>query len=526
MKILIVEDEILTRSGLVASIPWAALGIDEVLEASDGIEGLHQALLHQPDIILSDVRMPRMNGIEMLRKIREVLPGIVCIFMSGFPDREYLKAAIDLQAVSYVDKPLDPEEVSAAVRASVQRKESNDRSREAENYQQSVSASRLASLLTLPVTAEKEALSRLAGRYCARYGAVDVFRHAFTLLLQTEEGRDLKVTFLKDLEEHIHPFLRSLHLHEIGTEKHPHFFVLHFFRKTSFTEQTIRSVAASISKELEGQLRFYLVAGPIVKGILHLYDSYAQAVLRMQNAFFYPAGSILYSLDTSGKSTPAEPVLEEFLSHIEAVKNALHNAAEKESKAALQELYDLCLLNDHLIRRTIQVRYYSLVTFLQGEWNHHRLPPDKGSLLFSSVLEEMEQSLSFPELHSCLVRLVEKYFHALREYVPENSSVYLIKKYIQSHYGSPYLSTKEISEAAALSASYACSIFKNETGQTLNQYLTEYRMQKAKELLDDPRKNISEISLEVGYNDSNYFGKAFRKYTGLSPSEFRGGRKS
>ena len=83
------------------------------------------------------------------------------------------------------------------------------------------------------------------------------------------------------------------------------------------------------------------------------------------------------------------------------------------------------------------------------------------------------------------------------------------------------LSVKDISDHVFLSTSYACTFFKNETGQTLNQYLTEYRMEKAKQLLSDPRYKITDISSRVGYSDGNYFGKSFKKYTGFSPSEYR-----
>ena len=83
------------------------------------------------------------------------------------------------------------------------------------------------------------------------------------------------------------------------------------------------------------------------------------------------------------------------------------------------------------------------------------------------------------------------------------------------------LSVKDISAHVFLSASYVCTFFKNETGQTLNQYLTEYRMEKAKQLLKNGRFKISDISSRVGYSDGNYFGKSFKKYSGLSPSEYR-----
>ena len=106
MKLLIVDDEELTRSGLMASIPWDKLGITEVFQADDGINGLNQALTHQPELILCDVRMPRMDGIKMAERIQEKLPNSVIIFMSGYSDKEYLKAAIKLRAIDYIEKPL------------------------------------------------------------------------------------------------------------------------------------------------------------------------------------------------------------------------------------------------------------------------------------------------------------------------------------------------------------------------------------------------------------------------------------
>ena len=103
---LIVDDEAATRDGLRSAIDFERLGISTVLEASNGYEGIHIASTSSPNIILSDVRMPRMDGIKMLERVRSFLPGCVFIFMSGYSDKEYLKAAIRLRAVSYVDKPL------------------------------------------------------------------------------------------------------------------------------------------------------------------------------------------------------------------------------------------------------------------------------------------------------------------------------------------------------------------------------------------------------------------------------------
>ena len=103
----------------------------------------------------------------------------------------------------------------------------------------------------------------------------------------------------------------------------------------------------------------------------------------------------------------------------------------------------------------------------------------------------------------------------------ENPTIFLIKQYISQNYMKETLSVKDISAHVFLSASYVCTFFKNETGRTLNQYITEYRMEKAKQLLQDSRYKIAAVSSRVGYSDGNYFGKSFKKHTGLSPSEYR-----
>ena len=90
MKLLLVDDERFTREGIYSLTPWKELGIDEVITAEDGEDGLEKALLFAPEIILTDVKMPRMDGVDMSFKIREKFPDCSIIFMSGYADKEYL----------------------------------------------------------------------------------------------------------------------------------------------------------------------------------------------------------------------------------------------------------------------------------------------------------------------------------------------------------------------------------------------------------------------------------------------------
>lgn len=114
--VLIADDEAMPRTVLQEHIPWKELSVTKVYLATDGEEAVEQARRFRPEIIISDIKMPHLNGLEMAASVREFLPECQFIFLSGYSDKEYLKSAIRLRAANYVEKPLDLEEITSAVR--------------------------------------------------------------------------------------------------------------------------------------------------------------------------------------------------------------------------------------------------------------------------------------------------------------------------------------------------------------------------------------------------------------------------
>lgn len=519
MKLLIVDDEMLTRTGLVSSIAWEDLGIDEVYEASDGAEGLKMAEIHQPEIILSDVRMPRMSGIDMLYKVREHMPDTVFIFMSGYSDKEYLKAAIKLRAVNYVEKPLDLNEIEQAVRTAAERHLQIVESRRSQDLRFNIYASKLAMALTRSWKSAESENERLAEEYCRKYGAADIFHAAFSAVVQAPETMELPLDYLQTAEKQLHDMVRPLHLHVISVAKKTNLFVFHFFRRMDITPQLLHSVESYLKTIFSPVRNFHFAIGSPVSGIRKVYDSYSAAVIALQSTFFFQPGACLTPdrlAGLSGRELPEQAVHD--------FSDALERADRDSVSRICSALYACCRENPSLLQRTVQSVYYQLFSIIADLSRKKQLPTDSLSPTPEKILEHTENFFFYEDLHRSLTGILEQFFQLLNSAGSENSAVYLIKSYIHRHYGNPMLSTKEISEYASLSASYACTIFKNETGQTLNQYLTEYRLNKARELLNDPRNTVSSVSTMVGYNDSNYFSKAFKKYTGISPTVYREGR--
>ncbi len=115
-SVLVVDDEKMPREVLKNFLPWEQLGVDRVREAEDGLEALELARQDPPDIVISDMKMPRMNGLELAGQLRSICPRCQFIFLSGYTDKEYLKGAIKLKAASYVEKPIDLEEITGVLR--------------------------------------------------------------------------------------------------------------------------------------------------------------------------------------------------------------------------------------------------------------------------------------------------------------------------------------------------------------------------------------------------------------------------
>jgi two-component system response regulator YesN len=253
----------------------------------------------------------------------------------------------------------------------------------------------------------------------------------------------------------------------------------------------------------------------VVEGIENAYHSYENAVILLQKSFFFKPCTIMLKGTTSvDKSGAITNIISDLPSSLESKDN------DKVS-ALLDRLYDSCIESTVLLPNQVKTYYFSLFTELYKQREKNQLITDISIKNNESIMDIMDGCFSYTTLHQLLLKKVDAFFTDLNSNVAENKIIYLIKNYIANNYGNPNLSVKDISEYAHLSVSYLCTFFKSETGTTLNQYITEYRMDKAKQMLVDPRNKISDISEQVGYNDGNYFGKSFKKLVGLSPSEYR-----
>lgn len=512
MKLLIVDDEKITRDGLISSISWEDLGIHSIAQADDGIHALEIAGEFHPDIVLSDIRMPRLNGIDMAYKLQKMNPNLSLIFMSGYSDKEYLKAAIRLKAVTYVEKPIDPEEISSAIK---------DACKEVEQLQKSADSA------ALSISYSR---SRLAESLSNSPRASQPFPHAedldfsfpledntpfFSLIIKFWSPPADQYDNAGQLSSRLTASLENQKLQEIHFIKQERLFICHIWGFREFSNSRKELLGADLIRILnEYGLKYHILIGKNVSGARNIFNSYNSAVIEMQNSFFYPENTCwIYQHHDNYAPFPD-------LSELQIHSRFYDSLLKKEQDltiSVVENLFQQLLTQKNVLPNQIKELYYSLFQDIRKAYTALQIE-FSGKDNFWGIISACESIFQLQEL---LLDRINTFFSDSESRVEENSTIYLIKDFIAKHYQDESLSIKDISAHVFLSSSYVCTIFKNETGMTLNQYLTDYRIERAKKLLADPRNKISDISAAVGYSDGNYFGKTFKKMVGVSPSEYR-----
>lgn len=512
MQLLIIDDEKLTREGLLQNIDWKSLHIDTVLQADDGINALQIIRKYKPEIILSDIRMPRLNGIELACKVQEILPNTNIIFMSGYSDKEYLKAAIRLKAISYVEKPIDQNEIEQAVREAVTSMETKIHYEKNHSIHLKEQSSQLAFLMTQNTAASPVKLQELSSNL---HLTLNQQTYITTLILQFLDCDTESLSgHLKQMMEQFSVRIRSLHLKELHTYKSEQHLIIHIYCSEKPEEKSLLKCTASLAEQLKCFCHFFIAAGQTVRGLENAFHSYNHAVILLQSGFFCDYNTILSDQPAKMDSSLLEDQISSF-------SIALTNKNSDEAFHILEIVYDNLRNCQTLLPSQVKDIYYHYFMQIHNALITNQIMISHLSFFEESIWDIISGCNTLYDLHKLLNKRLKDLFLHLGEAVTENPTIYQIKDFISKNYPNDRLSVKDISEYIHRSTSYVCAQFKSETGQTLNQYITDYRINMAIQLMNDSRYKLSDISIKVGYSDSNYFSKIFKKYVGLSPSEYR-----
>lgn len=528
-KILLVDDEEEVRMSMVKKIDWGSIGFQVVAEADNGQDALEKLETLEPDVVLTDIRMPYMDGLELASKMKQRFPLIKIIIFSGYDEFEYAKQAIASNVSEYILKPIDASELNKILRNMKRTldKEMEDR-RDVEFLRQKY-------LRDIPILKEHFLMDLLNGKIdkskiqssllefnshlygAKKWSVANINIHIYE---RTESGFSGEGELLPISVTHIAgETMKTFCKYEIVQSSSELYFIAGLSQDQDISD--LLTVYNSICKECKKFLHIDITigVGMLCDDLEELNKSYQEA----KDAAGYEAiegvGSTIYIEDVEQVRNP-DFILEgntcELL--ISSIKFGTHKDIDYAVEKIVEPLYTA-----KIHRRQYQAYIIGIMSEITDLIQRYDL--DDKSIFGSDkdYLELMTELRDKDKLGSWLLKVAKKIGENLnleRDNTIKNI-VSEAKLYIQQNYMNPDLSVDIICKHLNISSAYFSTVFKKETGLSYINYLTDLRLKNAAELLYKTEDKTYMIATKVGYTEQNYFSYVFKKKFGVSPTKYR-----
>lgn len=532
-RIMIVDDEEEIRLGIIKRIDWEANGFVVVADAENGQEALEKAEKYQPDVIMTDIKMPFMDGLELGKKLVELMPSTKIIVFSGCDDFEYAHRAIKINVVEYVLKPINSIElVDVLKRLKLQLDKEYEEKRNLETlYKHYVES--------LPVIREQFLVGVLEGRisdsqwkeqaenlgidFKCDYLSVALLRADGMLALENQidnqaiqkEPTLVPISIKKIVDENMNKYSKFISL--IYSDM---VVVIGNFEDKEDTLLFIKGIN-EVCKTYERIMNLTISAG-----IGHTYTnpseirfSYRSAQNALDYRFILGKGKAIY-IDDVEPDNSIQLQLDE--QEERSMLNSIKISSEEEIAIAIENLFkkfkDL-LLPFNQYRIYLMEIMTSILKLVQA----YNLDVEEifgENFNCYSYLEAFDSINEVQKWITCKAIKVNDYIKKERI----NSSMLLVEKakqYIKENYMDYDVSVEKLCSKLHVSPTYFSTIFKKETGESFVNYLTTIRLEEAVKLLNTTDDKTYIIAEKVGYPEANYFSYVFKKKFGVSPSKYR-----
>lgn len=538
VNVLIIDDEEPVRDAIRILGDWRGLGVERLWEAADGRSGLALLSENKIDLAVIDMKMPELNGVELLKIVERDHPDLLTIIVSGYNDFEYARQAIRSKVVDYLLKPVNREDLNLALGKAV-----NVLAARREIVNENISKN-IALNMSLPKLKEKIYLSLLersplSDAMLQLIGAdnpANRFVAASIRIMNLD--RIAASRFDKDID--LLHFAVGNVINELAGDRFQCFSMANPKKEREVIaiitlnggypdEMAYRSVRLmdKISHTLEELFGLLVAAGigGICTDAAELSASYESAVAAVNGIDLLKLNGTAVARDSgdNGRDTHS------LIGRIPLIRGALENGNTAQARKVVGDLIASWRSSDGLAigQADRALREFVIVMndqALELKADPARLP--QGGQLEPS-LRGIGISLDYVNMEgyeSLLLRILDYYGGEIRRALTANRSFEIgdIKAYIDDRYFED-IKISRFAEKYYMSREYLMKLFKQQYGYGIHEYVQKVRMDKARRLLDDPDLKIQEISAMLGYKDKNYFSKAFRNYYAVSPTEYREG---
>jgi two-component system response regulator YesN len=545
LKIFLAEDEVVVRETIKRMIPWEELGFELVGEAADGEMALPLLIRQHPDLLITDIKMPFMDGLTLARLAKKEIPGLKVVILSGYDDFNYAKQAIGIGVEDYLLKPITKNalierlsEIRSRYEHEKTQKEYYEKfQREMQAYEKNISRDFFEALVG-------GSMDMMEVYKRAEKLGLDIVAEAYNVLIFTMNCDE---DFSGQRDEYSSWEAESLELLENLFAGHSSAML---FRSNIFSygvllkgqretiEENTRVCVDEIRKILsrqDGRREWFLAVGQSVERLSQIQKSYHTASRAFSQRYLYDENILYYdemeTMEHPGGQAETEDnaylqkvdvnalnpaILQKFLSN--GLQEETENFVKDYFYAIGQEPMESLVFRNYVI---LNVRF-SVISFIKG------LGCDTNEMESADTEEVLAESGKNMESAIAYAKKMISQAIEIRDQNSGNKNRSILKTavdFIDSHYMDEEISLNTVANVANVSSNHFSALFSQNMGQTFIEYLTTLRMNKAKELLRCTGMRSSEIAGEIGYKDAHYFSYLFKKTQGMTPSDYRKARE-
>ncbi|RJE88800.1 response regulator [Paenibacillus sp. 1011MAR3C5] len=512
-RVVLVDDEELELTGIQKLVPWKELHMEVKAACPDGFSALHYLEENEADILVSDIRMPIMSGLELASKAQRLHPNLKILFISGYEDFQYAKQALSMKASGYVLKPINDDELLGALQSVRSALDGENRQQQREQSIQQSMVYLKNELLErcLEGTPDRDAVIELMAQF--RLG-VQVGRLRAAIIEMEDKDWRTENQYSEAAQAEQLVALTSL-CSRNGMEMYCRLsarrlaVVMEESHGMIILERMIEELSASHHATLTIGL------GQPVDELEQLHLSYEEAGKALAMKMFQGKGKII------AYSATKEEAQESAL-NIQATVDALFAAMTQYELVRIVDCMEELFQQVKNIKNPSAVRNYSffVISRLDAYLNslNESLLTDQNGF----ALDKLFDFETIDDIHFWLRRKIFELSEQLHN-KRQRKNVKLIgqiQSYIDQRLGES-ISLKEVAQAFSFSPNYLGHLFKEETGELFSDYLMRGRMELAKRLLADTGMKVYEVADRVGSGTLAHFGKQFKDYTGMTPGEYR-----
>ena len=531
-KILLVDDEILVRDAIRENIDWGKLDCELIGDCENGKQAVEFVKTHEVDIVLTDILMPYMDGMELSHFLHDNYPDILIVIFSGFGEFEYAKKAIQYNVSEYMLKPVTAMELTKVIGNMKEKLDSRKKEQRkmesltqvSQDYHKNANVIRSKALdclvkCTRDVQVSLDELERMgitfqAASYRVAVFDIDTYSDMYQMDMDKQQESALMAFVLFNVGDEIVVQEKAGVVYQEGNNR---VCIIFAGNRTKEFSESIHRICHEIQKEVKEVigLETSIGIGSWVRSPHELIYSYRLAAKAIDYRYLL-GGNLLFDMEEK-KTDNSIFLINDLEILTESIKSGDRRLMEKtlgqietEIKSALVEKSYACIYLQQVIRAI-----GNTCQSLSEE-------PEKIIAQREALLKAVTEQRMFSQAAALVEKYAQEVFDALQELNSSNGQRQgmLAMDYIQKNYMDPCLSLNSICSYLNISTSYFSTIFKEMTGETFIEVLTRVRMEKAKELLENTTMKNYEIAEKVGFSDPHYFGISFKKITGKTPTEY------